>query len=335
MVQLTARDDIRKASNEILKRIDQLIKGGEIDQAIREIIHAKEVDPANVYVLAYEERLAYLKEQHEKNIERERTKKEAGEAARKRDAELRSQLEEEQERQRKERERRDGEQKKQEERPKAEPERPAANEVPNHVPATPKIGSADRKYADAYRLAWSKGNIAPQQAIALQKLRGELGISPERQLEIDIQVLSDLEPKTGAITILVIDDDDQMRLLISEILTQQGYQVTSLASSDEAYVLLKTWIPRLIISDINLETSTMGGFSFYEKIRELKHLNDVPFIFLSGLSDEILIRAGKELGIDDYLTKPIAEETLLATVKGKLKRFGKFQRSNGNDAIEL
>ncbi|MEX0736340.1 MAG: response regulator, partial [Bacteroidota bacterium] len=73
--------------------------------------------------------------------------------------------------------------------------------------------------------------------------------------------------------------------------------------------------------DINLETSTMGGFTFYEKVRELDHLHDVPFIFLSGLTDEVLIRAGKELGVDDYITKPFSDETLIATIKGKLKRF--------------
>jgi DNA-binding response OmpR family regulator len=117
-----------------------------------------------------------------------------------------------------------------------------------------------------------------------------------------------------------------MLLLISQILTYHGYQVTSLTTSDEAYALLREWRPRLILSDINLETSTMGGFSFYEKIRELKHLHDVPFIFLTGLSDEVLIRTGKELGADDYLTKPISEQNLIAAVKGKLKRFGKLSQ---------
>jgi DNA-binding response OmpR family regulator len=65
----------------------------------------------------------------------------------------------------------------------------------------------------------------------------------------------------------------------------------------------------------------MGGFSFYEKIRKFEHLHNVPFVFLSGLTDEVLIRTGKELGVDDYLTKPISEQNLIAVIKGKLKRF--------------
>jgi PleD family two-component response regulator len=71
----------------------------------------------------------------------------------------------------------------------------------------------------------------------------------------------------------------------------------------------------------------MGGFTFYEKVREIDRLHDIPFIFLSGLTDEVLIRTGKELGVDDYLTKPFSDETLLATIKGKLKRFRQLRDS--------
>jgi PleD family two-component response regulator len=70
----------------------------------------------------------------------------------------------------------------------------------------------------------------------------------------------------------------------------------------------------------------MGGFAFYEKVQELKNLQCIPFIFLSGLTDEALVRAGKELGVDDYLMKPISEQTLISTINGKLKRFKQLQK---------
>lgn len=324
MAQLTPRDDVRKAASEILKRVDQLIKAGEIDRSVREIIQAREIDPSNVYIHAYEERLAYLKEEHEKNTEREHTRKLAEEAARQRDAELRQQLEEEQNRHKQEIARQETERKKQEEQVRAEKERVRCTEDRQPGPSPATTSDAERIYADAVRKTWSGGNITPQQSMVLQKLRTEIGISPDRQLQIDSKILLELQSKAALETILVIDDDQDMLRVISQILALHGYQVTSLTTSDEAYALLKSWKPRLILSDVNLETSTMGGFTFFEKVRELKHLQDVPFLFLTGLTDEALIRTGKELGVDDYLTKPVSEENLMAAVKGKLKRFAKL-----------
>ena len=94
MNELTPRDDIKKKVSEILKRVDRLIRAGEVDQAMREIIQAKEVDPKNVYIFAYEERITYLKEEHEKHQQQEQTKKAAEEAARKRDSDVQKRADE-------------------------------------------------------------------------------------------------------------------------------------------------------------------------------------------------------------------------------------------------
>jgi DNA-binding response OmpR family regulator len=122
-------------------------------------------------------------------------------------------------------------------------------------------------------------------------------------------------------TVLVIDNDTLMLELISQVLSSHDIEVISLATSDEALLLLQKLTPGLILCDVMLDTSTIGGFSFYESIRKLKHLNKVPFIFLTGLNDRVIMRTGKEMGVDDYLTKPITEEDLVAIIKGKLKRF--------------
>jgi CheY-like chemotaxis protein len=122
--------------------------------------------------------------------------------------------------------------------------------------------------------------------------------------------------------ILVIEDDPGTLLAIGHILTKHGYDVTSLETSDEALVLLTRWTPDLIISDINLSTSSIGGFTLYEEVRRLEHLDDVPFVVLTSHADEKLQRIGKEMGIDEYLPKPVHQENLVAAVRGKLKRFG-------------
>jgi hypothetical protein len=130
MTELTPRDDIKKKVSEILKRVDRLIRAGELDQAIREIITAKEIDPKNVYIFAYEERLTYLKEEHEKNIKEEQTRKAAEEAARKRDEEARRLADEEIERLRREELHRQEELRKRKEAQQLEEQNPQVRQPP-------------------------------------------------------------------------------------------------------------------------------------------------------------------------------------------------------------
>ena len=122
-------------------------------------------------------------------------------------------------------------------------------------------------------------------------------------------------------TVLVVEDEDAIRMLIVAALEGSGFSVRAYVTSDDALKDLRDFEPNLILSDINLDTSSMGGFSFFEKVRQHDHLNRVPFVFLSGLTDEGMVRYGKALGADDYLTKPFSSDMLLDTVKGKLKRF--------------
>jgi CheY-like chemotaxis protein len=389
MSDLTPRDDIKKKVSEILKRVDRLIRAGEIDQAMREIILAKEIDPKNVYIFAYEERLAHLKEEHEHHKEEEKTRQQTEEAARKRDEELRRKQEEEEvgkateeEAPKKEPERKQKQpepQKKEEQRPsleQLEEELRAAEEelrkreeesrknresVAAHADALAKYkaelikawqdGSttpleettlkqlrwdlsisieehttltkeAQREsYLLAFKEAWSLGSITPEHSSALADLRKRFKISPEEFDAIEAEILWQIRSGLQPATLLIIDDDVRLLNVVTETLQEAGYFIKPFTTSDDAYRYLKLQTPDLIISDINLETSTMGGFTFYEKVREIDRLHDIPFIFLSGLTDEVLIRTGKELGVDDYLTKPFSDETLLATIKGKLKRF--------------
>jgi CheY-like chemotaxis protein len=395
MSDLTPRDDIKKKVSEILKRVDRLIRAGEIDQAMREIILAKEIDPKNVYIFAYEERLAHLKEEHEHHKEEEKTRQQAEEAARKRDEELRRKQEEEEARKATEEEapKKEPEQKqKQPEPQKKEEQRPsleqleeelrAAEEelrkreeesrknresVAAHADALAKYKAelikawqdgattpleettlkqlrwdlsisieehsrltkeAQREsYLSAFKEAWSSGSITPEHSSELSDLRKRFKISPEEFDAIEAEILWQIRSGLQPATLLIIDDDVRLLNVVTETLQEAGYFIKPFTTSDDAYRYLKLQTPDLIISDINLETSTMGGFTFYEKVREIDRLHDIPFIFLSGLTDEVLIRTGKELGVDDYLTKPFSDETLLATIKGKLKRFRQLRDS--------
>ncbi len=398
MNELTPRDDIKKKVSEILKRVDRLIRAGEVDQAMREIIQAKEIDPKNVYIFAYEERITYLKEEHEKHQQQEQTKKAAEEAARKRDSEAQKRAEEavrNQEAARRQEvirqvqalsprvktappvpreDRRSIEELEQElkeleaeVRRKEEEERkilqttsPSTQQLEQYqgelarawedgaltpledeqlkelrmelgIPIQEHSRLTKKAQFDAYlaafRKAWSSGAITPERFSELSDMRKRFHISPEESDRLEAEILWEARAGTQPATLVVIDDDVKLLNLVSDILREASYSVRTFATSDDAFRYLKENTPDMIISDINLETSTMGGFTFYEKVREMDHLQNIPFIFLSGLTDEVLIRTGKELGVDDYLTKPFSDETLLATIKGKLKRFKKLSQT--------
>lgn len=176
-------------------------------------------------------------------------------------------------------------------------------------------------YAQAFRIAWTSGLNAKERGTVVAELRKKFCIESNEHAKIESKVLAELGPEHHQQSIVVVDDEDAMRMLITQVLEESGFVVQAFSTSDEAIVALKDLTPDMILSDINLDTSTMGGFSFYEKVRLYQHLAMVPFMFLSGLRDEGMIRYGKGLGADDYLTKPFSNELLLDTIRGKIKRY--------------
>jgi DNA-binding response OmpR family regulator len=82
----------------------------------------------------------------------------------------------------------------------------------------------------------------------------------------------------------------------------------------------------LILSDIKFGDTDFGGFEFFKAVQAKPEWRSVPFIFMSALTDGVIIRSGVQLGVDDYLTKPIEPELLIAVVEGKLKRYGSLAR---------
>lgn len=155
----------------------------------------------------------------------------------------------------------------------------------------------------------------------LAELRRSFDVSNSEQILIEANLGVTKDGRKKKQTVAVIDDEKQIRTLLKEILTQAGYQVMDFSTSDDAFAYLKKEKTDCILCDISLETSTMNGFLFYEKIRELRHLQQVPFIFITGLNDVVLMRAGKEMGVDDFLVKPIHRENLIATIRGRIRRY--------------
>lgn len=120
--------------------------------------------------------------------------------------------------------------------------------------------------------------------------------------------------------ILIVEDNINFLENMRMILEGEGYEVISATNGRKALNKLSKLEkpPDLIISDVMMPN--MNGYEFFQSISQNQRLNQIPFIFLTGLSKDKDIRFGKILGVDDYLVKPIKEKDLLASVKGKLNR---------------
>lgn len=137
--------------------------------------------------------------------------------------------------------------------------------------------------------------------------------------------------ETDRIKILVVEDDFQNRQLINIYLSRSGYDVVSAINGTAALDKLQNYTPDLIISDIAMPF--MDGFELYDKVKSFPHLRSVPFIFLTAYSDSEKRRHSKEIGSDDFLTKPIEQEELLASIRGKLKRVKEIKTTTQTEIL--
>jgi len=131
--------------------------------------------------------------------------------------------------------------------------------------------------------------------------------------------------------IMLVDDNVEFLSGLQLTLEMEGFNVWTATNGQQALDELRivflgqqqdttglTRLPDLILADIMMPE--MDGYQFYDHVRNNPHLHHIPFIFLTAKSSDDDIRHGKELGPDDYLSKPCLPEDVLATIKGKLKR---------------
>jgi len=118
--------------------------------------------------------------------------------------------------------------------------------------------------------------------------------------------------------ILLVDDEASLLEIVGSVLEAENFAVLLAGSVEKAIDHLNVTTPDIIISDITMPGK--NGFDFFAHVRSLPHLQHVPFLFLSAHSDSESIVAGKEMGSDDYLTKPVDFHLLLSSIRGKLKR---------------
>lgn len=120
-------------------------------------------------------------------------------------------------------------------------------------------------------------------------------------------------------TILIVDDDTEIRKLIAIYLENEGFETIQLANGEEAVQLLQSIDVDLILLDVMMPK--MNGIEACIKIREKK---TTPIIFLSAKSEDLDKIQGLISGADDYITKPFNPLELIARVKSQIRRSTKY-----------
>lgn len=120
--------------------------------------------------------------------------------------------------------------------------------------------------------------------------------------------------------ILIIDDDEDLSFIISDMLESYGYAVESVPDSETAFQLLSENTYHLILLDINLPDIT--GF---ELCKELRRVSTVPIIFASARTSETDRITGFDIGGDDYLPKPYSMKELLSRINALIRRTYGFE----------
>ncbi|MFT5601233.1 MAG: sigma-B regulation protein RsbU (phosphoserine phosphatase) [Flavobacteriales bacterium] len=134
--------------------------------------------------------------------------------------------------------------------------------------------------------------------------------------------------------ILVIEDDTALQETICDLLELHAYQVETASNGIEGLEIAKNKQLDLVICDINMPL--MNGYETVKKFRELEQNIFIPFVFLSALSSMENLRAGMDLGADDFMAKPFENHILIKLIERLLNKYsGIKKREQGiRDVLE-
>lgn len=130
-------------------------------------------------------------------------------------------------------------------------------------------------------------------------------------------------------TIWVIDDDATLRMMVREILTQEGFEVREFDGPEGVVEALEEE-PELLLLDVR-----MPGQKGTDLCREIRAQSKVPIIFVSSAGEPIDRVVGLELGADDYITKPFHPKELAARVNAVLRRASLDSDGPADDSLAV
>lgn len=122
-------------------------------------------------------------------------------------------------------------------------------------------------------------------------------------------------------SILVVDDEDRMRKLIKDFLTNKGYHILEAEDGEKALEVYQQNQSKIMLILLDVMMPKLDGWSVLRQIRQSN--KEVPIIMLTARGEEQDELFGFELGVDEYISKPFSPKILVARVEAILKRTGK------------
>ena len=117
--------------------------------------------------------------------------------------------------------------------------------------------------------------------------------------------------------VLIVDDEPNIVLSLKFLIAQQGYEVRTAGSGEEALKALSEQVPDLILLDIMMPRP--DGYEVCQKIRATPEWKDIPVIMLTAKGRDVERQKGFAMGADDYITKPFATSELVSKVRAMLE----------------
>ena len=118
--------------------------------------------------------------------------------------------------------------------------------------------------------------------------------------------------------VLVIEDNEDVRENLKELLELSGYEVESAVDGKQGIIRATQFVPDLILCDVMMPE--LDGFGVLRIMSTKPELMRIPFIFLTAKTDRADIRKGMNLGADDYIVKPFDDVELLEAIETRLKK---------------
>jgi DNA-binding NarL/FixJ family response regulator len=119
-------------------------------------------------------------------------------------------------------------------------------------------------------------------------------------------------------TILIIEDEPEMRRNLATILRLEKYHPVTAENGREGLEMARQETPDLILCDVMMPE--LDGYGVLRELRASASTEATPFIFLTARGEKPDVRAGMNLGADDYLTKPVAKSDLLSAIRTRIER---------------